>query len=159
MAGHFNSDGVLDLFIQHSSNGVMKVKQTNQPQVLSCFFSPSGLKWICWHVTFAPILLMVFPPLLCLSDINHRWGERDPFVGRRVRVSPASFRNVCNLHVHRPIRFPVLGQRSNQSTEECYQDNRKSSSDRIARLMRTQEEQPSATPVHKIILLHCARLC
>lgn len=30
VAGHFNSDGILDLFIQHSSNGVMKVKQTNQ---------------------------------------------------------------------------------------------------------------------------------
>lgn len=35
--GHFNDDGILDLFIKHSANGVMQVKWTQNNTFLFCF--------------------------------------------------------------------------------------------------------------------------
>lgn len=123
----------------------MKVKRSGHT------FFPSGLKWIqrlpfsmkpalFWFPIKFPHRFQFilrwrvrllwsyrFPPLLRLSGFYHRWGQQEPAVDTRFCVSWSCFRNICDLHVCWPICFPVLGQRANQSTEECYQDNCKSS--------------------------------
>ncbi|CAG01656.1 unnamed protein product [Tetraodon nigroviridis] len=99
--GHFNDDGVPDLFIQSSANGIMQVKENGgrvkTKRMVSEEASPPGA--------------------------GCRRCERAAPLGGRVRVSPCPFGSIGRLHLSRPIGLPLLGQRTNQSAGEHHQGN------------------------------------
>lgn len=125
--GHFNDDGILDLFIKHSANGTMQVKWTQNNTFLFCFLN---FDFLClegekWGIHFGGVWsdTVVFPLPLCLPGAGCQRVQRPRSLVGRVCVSSSLFRTFSDLHLNWPISFPLLGQWTNWRTEKCYQDD------------------------------------